>query len=236
MFGLFDTNEKQIKKLRPIVDHINSLEESVKNLSQDEIREKTLSWKKEFKGLSVEDQDRKLDRILPEAYALVRESAKRVLNMRHYDVQLLAGIVLHQGKIAEQKTGEGKTLTATLPLYLNSLTGRGVHLVTPNDYLSRHGAGWMGSLYDYMGVSVGVVMQEKAFVYDRDFEGKNFEDSYSIHLKEVSRQETYKCDIVYGTNHEFGFDYLRDNMVRSLSEMVQTNPNGDNFNCRCKAK
>jgi len=227
MFGLFDTNEKQIKKLRPIVDHINSLEESVKNLSQDEIREKTLSWKKEFKGLSVEDQDRKLDRILPEAYALVRESAKRVLNMRHYDVQLLAGIVLHQGKIAEQKTGEGKTLTATLPLYLNSLTGRGVHLVTPNDYLSRHGAGWMGSLYDYMGVSVGVVMQEKAFVYDRDFEGKNFEDSYSIHLKEVSRQETYKCDIVYGTNHEFGFDYLRDNMVRSLSEMVQTNPNGD---------
>ncbi len=227
MFGLFDTNEKQIKKLRPIVDHINSLEESVKNLSQDEIREKTLSWKKEFEGLSVEDQDRKLDRILPEAYALVRESAKRVLNMRHYDVQLLAGIVLHQGKIAEQKTGEGKTLTATLPLYLNSLTGRGVHLVTPNDYLSRHGAGWMGSLYDYMGVSVGVVMQEKAFVYDRDFEGKNFEDSYSIHLKEVSRQETYKCDIVYGTNHEFGFDYLRDNMVRSLSEMVQTNPNGD---------
>jgi preprotein translocase subunit SecA len=227
MFGLFDTNEKQLKKLRPIVDHINSLEEDVKNLSQDEIREKTLKWKKELEGLSAEEQDKKLDKILPEAYALVRESAKRVLNMRHYDVQLLAGIVLHQGKIAEQKTGEGKTLTATLPLYLNSLTGRGVHLVTPNDYLSRHGAGWMGSLYDYMGVSVGVVMQEKAFVYDHDFEGKDFEDSYSVHLKEVSRQETYKCDIVYGTNHEFGFDYLRDNMVRSLSEMVQTNPNGD---------
>ena len=227
MFGLFDTNEKQLKKIWPVVDRINSLEEDVKNLSQDEIRKKTLEWKKELKGLSAEDQDKKLDEILPEAYALVRESAKRVLNMRHYDVQILAGIVLHQGKIAEQKTGEGKTLTATLPLYLNSLTGRGAHLVTPNDYLSRHGAGWMGSLYDYMGVSVGVIMQEKAFVYDHNFEGQEFEDAYSVHLKEVPRQETYKCDIVYGTNHEFGFDYLRDNMVRSLLEMVQTNPNGD---------
>ncbi|GIW69504.1 MAG: hypothetical protein KatS3mg101_0251 [Patescibacteria group bacterium] len=110
---------------------------------------------------------------------------------------------LHEGKISEQKTGEGKTLTATLPLFLNSLTGRGVHLVTPNDYLARHGAGWMGPIYDYLDISVGVIMQERAFVYDSTFKGTEFEDIYAIHLKEVSRQEAYKCDVVYGTNHEF---------------------------------
>jgi len=228
MFGsIFDTNEKQLKKIWPIVDQVNSHEEEFKKLSHEEVRERTVAWKEKLKGLDEKEIERQLNDILPEAYALVRESASRTVNMKHYDVQILAGIVLHQGRIAEQKTGEGKTLTATLPLYLNSLTGKGVHLITPNDYLSRHGAGWMGSLYDYLGVSVGVVMQERAFVYDADFEGTEFEDSYSIHLREVNRQEAYKCDIVYGTNHEFGFDYLRDNMVRSLSEMVQTNPNGD---------
>ena len=228
MFGsLFDTNEKQLKKIWPVVEQVNSFEESIKKLTQDEIREKTKKWKEEFSNIDEKDIEKHLEETLPEAYAVVRESASRTVNMRHYDVQILAGVVLHQGRIAEQKTGEGKTLTATLPLYLNSLTGKGVHLVTPNDYLSRHGAGWMGSLYDYMGISVGVIMQERAFVYDSSFHGTEFEDAYSVHLREVTRQEAYKCDIVYGTNHEFGFDYLRDNMTRSLSEMVQTNPNGD---------
>jgi len=228
MFGsIFDTNEKQLKKIWPIVDNVNSFEESVKNLSKEEMVEKTKKWKEELKNTGDQEIEKRLGEILPEAYALVRESSSRTLKMRHYDVQILAGIILHQGKIAEQKTGEGKTLTATLPLYLNSLTGRGVHLVTPNDYLSRHGAGWMGPIYDYLGVSVGVIVQDRAFVYDPSYQNTEFEDSYSVHLKEVSRQEAYKCDIVYGTNHEFGFDYLRDNMVRSLSQMVQTNPNGN---------
>ena len=228
MFGfLFDTNEKQIKKFRPVVDVINSLEPEIEKMSQDEIRQQTKAWQEELKNISVEDQPAYLEKILPKAFALVRESAKRVLKMRHYDVQLIAGMVLHQGKIAEQKTGEGKTLTATLPLYLNCLSGRGVHLVTPNDYLSRHGAGWMGPLYDYLGVSVGVIMQEKAFLYDSAFESTEFEDIYATHLKESPRQKVYQCDIIYGTNHEFGFDYLRDNMVRNLEDMVQTNPYGD---------
>jgi preprotein translocase subunit SecA len=228
MFGsLFDTNEKQLKKIRPIVEQVNSFEEKIKNLTHEEIIEKTKKWKDDLKVLDDVKRDELLNLILPEAYALVRESSTRSLGMRHYDVQILAGIVLHQGKIAEQRTGEGKTLTATLPLYLNALTGRGVHLVTPNDYLSRHGAGWMGPLYDYLGLTVGVIMQERAFVYDPNYEGTEFEDAYSVHLKEVTRQEAYQCDITYGTNHEFGFDYLRDNMVRSLSDMVQTNPNGD---------
>ena len=228
MFGsIFDTNEKQLKKIWPIVDNVNSFEGSVKNLSKEEMVEKTKKWKEELKNTGDQEIEKRLGEILPEAYALVRESSSRTLKMRHYDVQILAGIILHQGKIAEQKTGEGKTLTATLPLYLNSLTGRGVHLVTPNDYLSRHGAGWMGPIYDYLGVSVGVIMQDRAFVYDPSYQNTEFEDSYSVHLKEVSRQGAYKCDIVYGTNHEFGFDYLRDNMVRSLSQMVQTNPNGN---------
>jgi len=228
MFGsIFDTNEKQLKKIWPIVGNVNSFEESVKNLSREEMVEKTKKWKEELKNIGDQEIEKRLGEILPEAYALVRESSSRTLKMRHYDVQILAGIILHQGKIAEQKTGEGKTLTATLPLYLNSLTGRGVHLVTPNDYLSRHGAGWMGPIYDYLGVSVGVIVQDRAFVYDPSYQNTEFEDSYSVHLREVSRQGAYKCDIVYGTNHEFGFDYLRDNMVRSLSQMVQTNPNGD---------
>ena len=228
MFGfLFDTNEKQLKKLRPFVEQVNSFEGKLKSLSHEEIRERTKNWQEDIKALEDVKRDEYLNSILPEAYALVRESSSRSLGMRHYDVQILAGVVLHQGKIAEQRTGEGKTLTATLPLYLNALTGGGVHLVTPNDYLSRHGAGWMGPLYNYLGLSVGVIMQERAFVFDPEYEGTEFEDAYSVHLREVSRQEAYQCDITYGTNHEFGFDYLRDNMVRSLSDTVQTNPNGD---------
>jgi len=193
MFGsLFDTNEKQLNKIWPVVEEVNSLEEEVKKLSKEEIQEKTKKWKEELLKIEDKDLENYLNKILPEAYALVREAATRTVNMRHYDVQILAGVVLHQGKIAEQKTGEGKTLTATLPIYLNSLGGKGVHLVTPNDYLSRHGAGWMGALYDYLGVSVGVIMQERAFKYDSSFQGTEFEDSYSVHLREVTRQEAYQ--------------------------------------------
>ncbi len=225
--NLFDSNEKQISRLSPIVEKINSFESLISELSEEDIKEKTNKWQSDLKELNDEEQKKYLDKILPEAFALVREASKRVLHMRHFDVQLMAGIVLHQGKIAEQKTGEGKTLTATLPLYLNALTGNGVHLVTPNDYLSRHGAGWMGPLYDYLGLHVGVIMQERSFLYDPLYEGQEFQDEYAIHLREVPRQQSYQCDIVYGTNHEFGFDYLRDNMTHRLKDMVQTNPRGE---------
>ncbi|MBT7349556.1 preprotein translocase subunit SecA [candidate division WWE3 bacterium] len=228
MFGkLFDSNERQLKSLNPIVDKINGFEEALEKLSDDELRQKTASWQDALKDKSLEEQNKQLDKILPEAFAVVRETSKRILGLRPYDVQLIAGIVLHQGKITEQRTGEGKTLTATLPMYLNSLTGRGVHLVTPNDYLSRHGAGWMGPLYHGLGITVGVIMQQRAFKYDPDYEGSEFQDEYAIHLKEVPKQEAYQCDVVYGTNHEFGFDYLRDNMARQFSDMVQTNKVGD---------
>ena len=228
MFGnLFDSNEKQVKKIAPLVAQINSLEKEIQKLPPEEFKKKSFYWKSELRKLSYEEQDKYLEKILPEVFACAREAGKRTLNHRHFDVQLVAGIALHQGKIAEQKTGEGKTLTATLPLYLNGLTGRGVHLVTPNDYLSRHGAGWMGPLFDYLGMSVGVIMEERAFVFDPDYQGQEFQDAYSVHLKELSRQEAYKSDVIYGTNHEFGFDYLRDNMTRTLDQMVQTNPNGD---------
>ncbi len=228
MFGkLFDSNEKQINKLEPLLKETNSYEKDFEQLSADQIKEKTNKWKSEIKELSQEEQEKYLDKILPEAYALVKEATRRTQNIRLHDVQILAGITLHQGKITEQKTGEGKTNTATLPLYLNSLTGRGVHLVTPNDYLARHGAGWMGPIYDVLGVTVGCIMQEKAFVYDSSFQGQAFQDEYAIHLKEVERAGAYVCDVTYGTNHEFGFDYLRDNMVRKLEDTAQTNPNGD---------
>jgi preprotein translocase subunit SecA len=224
---LFDSNERQVSKLWPLVKKINSFEPEMEKLSDEQFKEKTAQWQEALKNLEKDEQERYLNEILPEAYALVREAGKRVLNMRHFDVQLLAGVVLHQGKIAEQKTGEGKTLTATLPLYLNSLTGRGVHLVTPNDYLSRHGAGWMGPLFDFLGIKVGVIMQERAFVYDKSHHSDEFNDEYAINLREVPRQEAYQSHVVYGTNHEFGFDYLRDNMLYRLSDMVQTNPNGE---------
>ncbi len=228
LFGVFfDTNEKQLKKVAPLVDKINSYEDKIKSWSEEDFKNKTKEWQQKLKGKSLEEQQRILDEILPEAFAVVREAASRTVDMRPYDVQLIAGIVLHQGKIAEQKTGEGKTLTATMPLYLNALTGRGCHLVTPNDYLSRHGAGWMGPVYEYLGLSVGVIMQERAFVYDSTFLNNTFQDEYAKHLKEVERNESYKVDVTYGTNHEFGFDYLRDNMKHDLNELVQTNPNGD---------
>ncbi len=223
-----DQNKKVIKNLQPIVDRINSLEIEFEKLSHDELRGKTIEFKSRL------EKGETLDDILPEAFAAVREASKRTLGMRHYDVQLIGGITLHHGRIAEMRTGEGKTLTATLAVYLNALSGRGVHLVTVNDYLAKRDAVWMGQVYDFLGMSVGIVQNQRvSFVYDasakateegsevdkeRDEEGSfKIENEY---LRPASRQEAYRCDITYGTNNEFGFDYLRDNMVQRIEDMV----------------
>lgn len=219
MFGILnrflDSNEKQVNKLWPLVDAVNSFEKKTEKLSDAKLKEKTQEFKKRLeKGENPDD-------LLPEAFAVVREAANRTLGQRHYDVQVLAGIILHQGKIAEQKTGEGKTLTASLPLYLNSLSVKGVHLATVNDYLARLGLGWMGPIYEALGVTAGCIMQDTAFVYDPKYEDKNQDDWRLKHLKPVDKKEAYKADITYGTNNEFGFDYLRDNMVWNLTDMAQ---------------
>ncbi len=219
MFGIFskflDSNEKQVKNLQPIIDRVNEESKKIQKLTDAKLKSKTAEFKLRL------ERGESLDDILPEAFAVVREAATRTLNIRHYDVQILAGIVLHQGKIAEQKTGEGKTLTASLPLYLNSLTGKGVHLATVNDYLARVGLGWMGPIYEALGVSAGCIMQDAAFIYDQKYTDKKQTDWRLQHLKPVDKKEAYKADITYGTNNEFGFDYLRDNMVWDLADMAQ---------------
>ncbi len=228
---LLDSNENKLKKLEPIVKQINSYEEEFKKLSDEEIKEKTRNWQSELRKEDITDEEikKRLDEILPEAYALVKEASRRTMNQSHRDVQLMAGIVLHQGKIAEQKTGEGKTLTATLPLYLNSLAGRGAHLVTPNDYLSKHAVGWYGPVYEMLGIDAGVIVHEEAFVYDSEYVNEEINDMYLTHLKPISRLKAYRCDVTYGTNSEFGFDFLRDNMKQQVWELVQSNPNKDYF-------
>jgi preprotein translocase subunit SecA len=187
-------NERELKRLKPIVERINALEPSMQKLSDAELQRKTVEFKERL------EKGESLDSLLPEAFAVVRETARRVLGMRHFDVQLMGGIVLHQGKIAEMKTGEGKTLVATLPAYLNALTGKGVHIVTVNDYLAKRDAEWMGPIYRFLGLTVGYITS-----------GMDNEE----------RKKAYLCDITYGTNSEFGFDYLRDNMKYSLEDMVQ---------------
>jgi len=211
----FDSNEKEIKRLAPIVEQINSLEEKTKKLKDSAFPKKT----KEFKE-RVEDGE-PLENILPEAFALVREAARRSIGQRHFDVQLMAAIVLSEGKIAEQKTGEGKTLSATPALYLHALTGKGVHLVTVNDYLARRDAGWMGPIFNFLGLSTASMISEESFVYDPDYANKDIHDSRLLHLKSVTRKEAYEKDIVYGINSEFGFDYLRDNMAQDASMLTQ---------------
>ena len=206
------SDEKVVAKLRPDVDEVNRLESEFERLSDGRLMDRT----GDFQRSVANGAD--LDDILPEAFAAVREAAKRTLGQRHYDVQIVGGIVLHQGKIAEMKTGEGKTLVATLPAYLNSLAGSGVHVVTVNDYLARRDAHWMGAVYAKLGVTVGSLQNQSALVYDPEYtEGdRGFE-----HMRPASRQQAYSTDITYGTNNEFGFDYLRDNMVTDLSMRVQ---------------
>ncbi|MFC1900212.1 preprotein translocase subunit SecA [Chloroflexota bacterium] len=210
--GLLDSNEKELKRLQPLVDEINALEPEFEKLSDTELRAKTA----EFKARLEEDET--LDDILPEAFAVVREAAKRTIGQRAFDVQLIGAIVLHQGKIAEMKTGEGKTLTATFPIYLNALTGKGSHLITVNDYLAKFHHQWMGQVYNTLGVSVGSILHDTSFIYDPEFEA---EDEKWNYLRPVTRREAYHADVTYGTNNEFGFDYLRDNMVTDLEKCVQ---------------
>src|SRR6187401_2595799 len=187
-------NERELKRLRPIVGRINDLESSVSPLTDADLRARTGVLRERV------SHGEALDAVLPEAFAIVREAGKRVLNMRHFDVQLIGGMVLHSGKIAEMKTGEGKTLVATLPAYLNALEGKGVHVVTVNDYLARRDSEWMGRLYRFLGMSVGVIQHE---------------------LNDQQRQVAYGSDITYGTNNEFGFDYLRDNLAFRLPDRTQ---------------
>jgi len=220
LFG--DRYTKYIKTLDPVVKKINSFEESLKKLSNDEIKAKTAEFKARLeKGESLED-------ILPEAFACVREAAVRTLNQRHFDVQLIGGIILHRGNIAEMKTGEGKTLVATLPVYLNAISGHGAHVVTVNDYLSRRDAVWMGQIYSFLGLSVSVINHESSFMYDpnhKDSDEKRDElGSFKViyeFLRPCSRKEAYAADITYGTNNEFGFDYLRDNIEYASSDLRQ---------------
>ena len=207
-------NEREIKRTMPNVQNIGAFEPEMKRLSDAELRAKTDEFRARIQERTkdIEDDDERrrvenevLAEILPEAFAVVREAGRRVLNMRHFDVQLIGGMVLHDGKIAEMKTGEGKTLVATLPVYLNALAGRGVHVVTVNDYLAKRDSEWMGKIYTFLGLTVGVIVHD---------------------LDDQERRDAYAADVTYGTNNEFGFDYLRDNMKFDLADCVQR---GHNF-------
>ncbi|MDD4900575.1 MAG: preprotein translocase subunit SecA [Patescibacteria group bacterium] len=279
IFG--DPNEKMVKILRPVVEQINALEKKYQVMSDEELRVQTAEFRKRLgventipqtpfiKGANFDEIEKKLKEILPEAFAVVREAAKRVLGQRHYDVQLMGGMVLHHGQIAEMRTGEGKTLVATLPAYLNALPGRGVHVITVNDYLAKRDAEWMGRVYSFLGLSVGCITHEQAFKYNSvrndqipitnnqtNPNDQNSNDQNNLlnpsasasrrrdgplqggqdgkipltpfvkgELTEVPRKEAYNCDVLYGTNNEYGFDYLRDNMAPDLKSMVQRSLN-----------
>lgn len=232
---LGDPNRKFLKKLEPVVFSINALEEKMKSRSDEGLKTVTAELKNKL------DSGYSLENILPESFAAAREAARRTLKQRHFDVQLLGGIVLHQGKIAEMRTGEGKTLVATLPAYLNAISGKGVHVVTVNDYLSRRDAVWMGQIYNALGLSVGCINHEASYIYDPshqnyqlghsmsklDKERDNLGAFHVVHefLKPCSRKEAYAADVTYGTNNEFGFDYLRDNLAHNLNDVAQRKHN-----------
>ncbi|MDO8569915.1 MAG: preprotein translocase subunit SecA [bacterium] len=221
--SLFGTSEeKLLKSWEPLVRRINALESTLENLSPEEFRVKTTEFRERLK------KGETLDDLLPEAYASVREVSKRTLGQRHFDVQILGGIALYKGGIAEMKTGEGKTLVATLPAYLVALLGKGVHVVTVNDYLSRRDAAWMGEIYDYLGLSVGVLNHAESFLYDpahseKDKERDELGSFHVVHefLRPATKKEAYRADITYGTNNEFGFDYLRDNLLYNKADLSQ---------------
>lgn len=213
IFG--DPQAKTVKRLKKRVASINKLAEHYKSLSSSDLKKQTAILQERI------SKKEKLDDVLPDAFALVREAADRILKMRHFDVQLIGGMALHEGNVAEMKTGEGKTLVATLPVYLNALERKGVHVVTVNDYLAQRDAGWMGPLYHYLGLSVGVIIAERSFIYDPKFENEHHEDPRMRQLRPCTRKEAYAADITYGTNNEFGFDYLRDNMVKEVDLLRQ---------------
>jgi preprotein translocase subunit SecA len=212
---LGDPQAATVKRLRKRVKKINELSSKYKKMSDKQLKEQTNVLKKRLeKGDTLND-------ILHDAFAIVREATDRTLQKPHFDVQLIGGMVLHEGNVSEMKTGEGKTQVAALPLYLNALEGKGAHLVTVNDYLAQRDAGWMGEIYDFLGLSVGVIIPDESFIYDSKFENKNHFDKRMHHLKPATRQEAYAADITYGTNNEYGFDYLRDNMVREVDQLRQ---------------
>lgn len=213
---LGDPEAKTIKRLQKRVKDVNALQDDYKKLSDSALRKKTEELKEKLaqKGQSV-------DSIMPEAFATVREMAWRQIKQRHFDVQLIGGMVLHEGKVAEMKTGEGKTLVATLPVYLNALEGKGVHVVTVNEYLAQRDAGWMAQIYFALGMSTAVIIPDHSLIYDPEFTNEDHEDPRFRHLRPCTRQEAYNADITYGTNNEFGFDYLRDNMVREVHQLRQ---------------
>ncbi len=242
-----DSNDREIRRLQPLVDETNALEAEYEALSDDEIRahfaelraeileaaepdepsddelhhpdlERRRELKKDRRKRENERLQKALDDVLPEVFAMTREAMKRTLGMRHFDVQLMGAAVLHQGKIAEMRTGEGKTLVAPLAAILNAMSGRGVHVVTVNDYLARRDPQWMGPIFHFLGVSVGMITHDASFVFEP---GYPTTDERLLNLRPVTRAEAYAADITYGTNNEFGFDYLRDNMVLELDQRVQ---------------
>ncbi len=214
LFG--DANARVVRSYQPMVEAINRLEHNVSSLGDENIRQRLLELRSIVDGSSA-----KLDDVLPEVFAMTREASRRALQLRHFDVQLIGGIVLHQGKIAEMKTGEGKTLVATLPVVLNALTGQGVHIVTVNDYLAKRDAGWMGPIYARLGLTCAAIVHEASWIFDETFTNEPTTDPLLKHLRPISRREAYAADITYGTNNEFGFDYLRDNMVPSPDHLGQ---------------
>ena len=229
LFG--DENKKALKALDPVVAKINSFEGNISTLSDEALKGKTIEFKERLNPPAGGGET--LDDLLPEAYAVVREAAKRNLEQRHFDVQLIGGIIMHQGNIAEMRTGEGKTLVATLPVYLNALSGKGVHVITVNDYLSKRDAVWMGQVYNFLGLSVGIINHESSFIYDPEHKELDQErdetGSFKVvneFLRPVARKEAYATDITYGTNNEFGFDYLRDNIEYEKDNLRQR---GHNF-------
>lgn len=218
--NFFDYNQREVGRLQKKVDEINKLEDKARNLKDGDFAKET----KKLQEIVRADES-KLNEVMPWAYALAREAARRVLGQRHFDVQLIAAIALHEGKIAEQKTGEGKTLSSVPALYLNALTGKGVHLVTVNDYLARRDCGWMGSVFHFLGLSTAAMIADKSFLYDPKHLDKEATDWRLQHLKLISRREAYAADITYGINSEFGFDYLRDNMAQNPNDTVQRDYN-----------
>ena len=219
MFGflskLLDSNEKEIRRLQKIVESINALEGGTKKIKDSEFPQRIAELRAQ-----ISDRDASAA-VLPKVYSLVREAASRTLNLRHFDVQMIASLALHEGKVSEQKTGEGKTLSAVPALVFNALTGRGVHLVTVNDYLARRDAGWMGPVYHMLGLTVSAIISEQSFLYDPTYEDPSAMDWRLRHLRPITIKEAYGADVTYGVNSEFGFDYLRDNMVSDLSQLCQ---------------
>lgn len=230
--NIFDENKRKLDRYQVIVEQINQLEPVLKKMDDQELAAQTDKFKQTIQQ-SLQDSDELtkeelqlkekeiLDNLLPEAFATVREVSRRITGMRHFDVQLLAGIAIHNGIITEQKTGEGKTLTVTCPLYLNALLGKGSHLVTVNDYLAEIGVGWMGPIYHFLGLSAAVIVHDESKLYDPEVDSEERGDERLEHFREITRQEAYLADITYGTNNEFGFDYLRDNMVQSVDQLAQ---------------